>query len=263
MNSRRPRRAPRPHVSVENAAAVYDFYGPGRRRDWFTHPLLRFVDVLYAPEVRIPAAVEAELHRLHEAGVGIIVAANHPSKHDPLVLATAVWDKRVRFLATGTGLTKDPIFRGPLRPLFEYTGTVPVFRAKNYLDAAPEIHVDAARRLIQLCVDRLVDGQVVLTFVEGTNSSADDLRTLRLESVKKGVGQMVRGAREAGRPVAVLPMALAYQGREHSSVPPRKAVAAAGAPILWDDSVPVPSIDEVRAAVRDGLDDALDDAWRD
>lgn len=247
---------------MENSAAVYEFYGPGRRRDWFTHPLLRFVDALYAPELRAPEATVAELHRLHDAGVGIIVAPNHPSAHDPLVLASSVWDERVRFLASGTGLTKDSLFRSALRPVFEYTGTVPVFRAKNYLDSPPEFHDAAARRLIGLCVRRLVDGGVVLTFVEGTNSSTDDLRTLRLESVKKGVGQMVTGVRAAGRPVAVLPMALAYHGREHRSAPPRRAVAAAGTPIVWDDGTPAPTIDEVRAAVRDGIDDALDDAWR-
>ena len=257
---RRRLRPARPEVAVANADAVYDFYGPGRRRDWFTHPLLRFVDALYAPELRLAPEVEAEVHRLHDAGVGIIVAANHPSAHDPLVLASAVWDKRVRFLASGTGLTKDPIFRGPLRPVFEYTGTVPVFRAKNYLDSPPELHDAAARRLIQLCVDSLAAGRVVLTFVEGTNSSTDDLRTLRLESVKKGVGQMVAGVRAAGRPVAVLPVALAYHGREHSTVPPRRAVAAAGTPIVWQDG-PAPTVDEVRAAVRDGIDSALDVAW--
>ncbi|MFL0579015.1 lysophospholipid acyltransferase family protein [Dietzia sp. 179-F 9C3 NHS] len=261
MKSRNPRRR-RPEVTVENAAAVYEFYGPGRRRDAFTHPVLRLADLLYAPEVRIPPAVEAEIHRLHEAGVGIIVAANHPSIHDPLLLATAVWDRRVRFLSDGTGLTKDPLFRGPLRPLFEYTGTVPVFRAKNYLDSPPEFHDDASRRLIQLCVDRIVAGGVVLTFVEGTNSSTDDLRTLRLESVKKGVGQMVGGTRAAGRPVAVVPVAIAYQGREHARTPPRRAVVALGAPILWDEPGPRPSIDQVRAAVRDGIDAVLDEAWR-
>ena len=102
---------------------------------------------------------------------------------------------------------------------------------------------------------------VVLTFVEGTNSSADDLRTLRLESVKKGVGMMVSGAREAGAPVAVLPLGLAYHGREHAKLPPRRAVAAAGPIVVWD-SGPPPTVDEVRAAVRDGIDEALTAAWR-
>ena len=84
------------------------------------------------------------------------MAANHPSKHDPFVLSSGVFDKRVRFLAGGTGLTKDPLFRGPLRPVFEYTGTVPVFRAKNYEGTAREVHDAAAARPVEV-----VDGLVV------------------------------------------------------------------------------------------------------
>lgn len=266
MNSRdphRPRRSDRParpRVTVANYDAVYDFYGPGRRRDWFTYPLLRVIDALYRPRVRIPEETVTELHRLHAEGVGILVAVNHPSKQDPMVLAAALFDKRIRFLSTGTGLTKDPIFRSALRPLFEYTGTVPVFRAKNHQGTASDIHVAAAARLIEVCVDRIVEGGVVLTFVEGTNSSADDLRTLHLESVKKGVGLMVSGVRAAGAPVAVLPLGLAYQGREHNTLPTRRAVAAAGPILMWD-SGPVPTVDEVREAVRDGIDAALTAAW--
>lgn len=259
MNAGSGRRS-HPEVTVANYEAVYDFYGPGRRSDRFTHPLLRFVGAIYRPQVRIPDETVAELHRLHREGVGIIVAANHPSAHDPFVLATALFDKRVRFLSSGTGLTKDPLFRGPLRPVFEYTGTVPVFRAKNYQGTATDVHAAAASRLIDVCVDRVVTGGVVLTFVEGTNSSADDLRTLRLESVKKGVGLMVVGAREAGAPVAVLPLGLVFQGREHHTLPTRRAVAAAG-PILRWESGPPPTVDEVRVAVRDGIDTALTAAW--
>lgn len=259
MNSARKRR-PHPEVTLANFEAVYDFYGPGRRSDRFTHRLLRLVDAIYRPQVRIPAGTVAELQRLHRTGVGIIVAVNHPSGHDALVLAATVFDERVRFLSTGTGLTKDPIFRGPLRPVFEYTGTVPVFRAKNYEGTASEIHAAAAGRLIEVCVDRVISGGVVLTFVEGTNSSADDLRTLRLESVKRGVGLMVVDARETGAPVAVLPIGLAYQGSEHNTLPTRRAVAATGPILLWE-SGPTPTVDEVRAAVRDGIDVALSSAW--
>ena len=254
------RRPPRPEVTVANYDAVYDFYGPGRRRDWFTYPLLRVIDAIYRPRVHIPEETVAELHRLHRAGVGVLVAVNHPSKQDPMVLAASLFDKRIRFLCAGTGLTKDPLFRSPLRPLFEYTGTIPVFRAKNYEGTASEIYDGAAARLIDVCVSRIVEGGVVLTFVEGTNSSADDLRTLRLDSVKKGVGLMVEGVCTAGASVAVLPVGLAYHGREHARVPPRRAVAAAGPVITWGPGA-APTVNEVRAAVRDGIEAALTTAW--
>lgn len=254
-------RKKRPSISVENHEAVYDFYGPGRRRDWFTHPLLAVIDAVYRPDVRISEESLTELHRIHRSGSGIIVAVNHPSKHDATVLAAALYDRRVRFLSSGTGLAKDPLFRSPLRPLFEYTGTVPVFRVKNHRDVEADVNVAAAENLIRVCVDQLVAGRVVLTFVEGTNSSAEDRRTIRLESVKKGVGLMVSAARETGAPVAVVPIGLAYHGRDDASLPPRHAVAAVGAPTLWD-SGPAPTVDEVRETVRTAIMDALDAAWR-
>ena len=136
-----------------------------------------------------------------------------------------------------------------------------MFRAKNYQGTAREVHDAAAARLIGLCVDRLTSGGVVLTFVEGTNSSADDLRTLRLDSVKKGVGQMVRGVCVEGGRGAVLPVGIVYHGREHARTPPRRPVLAAGRPIVWEGPGAPPAIDEVRGAVRDGIDDALTAAW--
>src|SRR5699024_1404148 len=91
----RSRRLARPEVTVANYEAVYDFFGPGRRRDGFTYPLLRLIDAIYRPRVRISAETVAELRRLHRAGVGVLVAVNHPSTQDPLVLAATLFDKRI------------------------------------------------------------------------------------------------------------------------------------------------------------------------
>src|SRR5699024_10352077 len=74
-------------------------------------------------------------------------------------------------------------------PLFEYTGTIPVFRAKNYPDVPADTHVAAAERMIEVCSDRLGAGGVVLSFVEGTNSAPEDLRALRPESVSGASGR--------------------------------------------------------------------------
>lgn len=260
--NRRARRGARPEVTLGNFAAVYDFYGPGRRRDAFAHSLLRLVTAIWAPRIEITAEVAARLRELHDSGTGVVLAANHPSGHDALVLASAVWDARVRFLSVGTGLAKDSLFSGPTRPLFEYTGTIPVFRAKNYPDVPADTHVAAAERMIEVCSDRLGAGGVVLSFVEGTNSAPEDLRALRPESVKRGVGQIVHGALSAGRPVALLPVGISYQGRERSRVPPRRAMVRAGTPVLWGPGEPVPTVDEVREAARTGINSALDAAWR-
>lgn len=253
----------RPEVTLQNYAAVYRFFGAHRRRDAVAHPLLRFVSLVWAPRLEIDDEVLAQIREFDSAGTGVVVAANHPSGHDALVMASVVWDRRVRFLSAGTGLAKDSLFSGPTRPLFEYTGTIPVFRVKNYPEVPAEVHVAAAQRMIDVCVDRLVAGGVVLSFVEGTNSAPEDLRALRPDSVKKGVGQIVHGARAAGRPMAVLPIGLSYRGRERATLPPRGAVARAGTPLVWDASDPVPTVDDVRAAARLGINAALVRAWED
>ena len=72
---------------------------------------------------------------------------------------------------------------------------------------------------------------------------------------------MVRGVRDAGGRVAVLPIGIVYRGRELAKLPPRRPVVAAGPLALWEGPGPAPSVDEVRHAVRAGIDDALTDAW--
>lgn len=256
MRSLLRRRGARPEVSLENYAAVYDYFGPGRRRSWFSEPFFRLVSAVWAPEVRISTAIAAEATRLREAGVGIIVAANHPSTKDPFVLTGLGWDPRIRFLSRSVALSKDELFRGPTAPVFEYMGTLPVFRAKNYPDVPRETHLAASLRLIAECVDHLGAGGSVVAFVEGTTSAPEERRELRLESVKSGIGQMVSGVVESGRPVAILPFGFDYDGREHSRLP-RGVLATAGAPVVWDCDGPVPTIDEVRSVAREAINSAL------
>ena len=68
------------------------------------------------------------------------------------------------------------------------------------------------------------------------------------------------GARGTGAPVAVLPIGLVYRGRDHQTLPPRRTIAAAGPVLTWLAG-PVPTVDEVRSAVRDGIDAGLKAGW--
>lgn len=252
----------RPEVHLANYAEVYRFFGRGRRRHRFTHAVLRLATLLWAPRVVVTPEVAAEVRRLSESGTGIVVASNHPSKHDAMVIAAVLWHRPLRILSSGSALAKDSLFSGPMRPVFEYTGTIPVFRAKNYPDVPPEIHIAAAHRMIEVCVEMLREGNAVLYFVEGTNSATEDLRALRRESVKQGIGQIVHDVHAAGRPVALLPVALNYRGQEKSSQPPRGTVATTGMPVLWDASAPTPTIDEVREVARDAINTGLAESRR-
>src|SRR5699024_12635595 len=98
------------------------------------------------------------------------------------------------------GLAKDSLFSGPTRPLFEYTGTIQVFRAKNYPDVPADTHVAAAERMIEVRSERLGAGGVVLAFVEGTRCAREEHGAVRPGEVRRGGGRDVHGGlREGGR----------------------------------------------------------------
>jgi len=123
--------------------------------------------------------------QLTEEQRGVIVAANHLSWFDPLVLSFALWraDRPPRFLA------KEPLFRVPIvGPIIKDAGQIPVYRETK--DAANAIR-DALTAL-----DR---GECVAVYPEGTMTRDPDLWPM---SAKTGA---VRMALMSGSPL--FPMA--------------------------------------------------------
>lgn len=77
-------------MTLENYEAVYRFYGPGRRRDAIAHQVLRLATLIWAPRVEVSDAVAAQIRGMHESRTGVVLAVNHPSVHDVLILASTM-----------------------------------------------------------------------------------------------------------------------------------------------------------------------------
>lgn len=124
----------------------------------------------------------------------VLLLPNHPNALlDPaLVWATAGRD--VRFLA------KSTLFEGPLRPILEGAGAIPVYRK---LDQG----VDTSRNteMFRAVAEALADGDAVCLFPEGISHSKG-----RLEPLRTGAARMALGAEQNGTRVAIVPVGLNF-----------------------------------------------------
>jgi glycerol-3-phosphate O-acyltransferase/dihydroxyacetone phosphate acyltransferase len=125
----------------------------------------------------------------------VLLLPNHPNALlDPAVIwATAGRD--IRFLA------KSTLFEGPLRPLVEGSGAIPVYRRLDQgVDVSKNTETFSA-------VDRaLADGDAICIFPEGVSHS-----TGRLVPLRTGAARMALTAARAGVDVALVPVGLNFE----------------------------------------------------
>lgn len=153
-------------------------------------------------------------------GVGCVVAANHISEVDPLVVAHYLNDAgRVpRFMA------KASIFDLPIAgDILRHLGQIPVYRESR----------DASLSL-QGALSAVADGGCVVVYPEATLTRDPDLWPMR------GKSGAARIALETGCPV--IPLAhwgaqriLPPYGRVARLFPPSRVTVRAGRPLLFDD----------------------------
>jgi 1-acyl-sn-glycerol-3-phosphate acyltransferase len=151
---------------------------------------------------------------------GMVLAANHLSWFDPLVIAHVLWDngRPPRFLA------KDGLFRVPVVGwILRNAGQIPVVRGTRDAAAAVERAVDAA-----------VAGECVIVYPEGTITKDPDLWPM---SAKTGAARI---ALTAGVPV--IPMAhwgaqevMGPYRKEFRAFPRKSMHVLVGPPVDLDD----------------------------
>ena len=187
---------------------------PRRRRDSAekTRPSLFWaLGAVVVPVVGYLCRIEIEgEENLPETGP-YVLAPNHYTEIDPLIVAVAVWrlGRAPRFMA------KDSLFRVPvLGAILRRTGMIPVARASSSASARQTL--SAAEQLVE-------HGRGVIVYPEGTLTRDPGLWPMR------GKTGAVRVALEGGIPV--IPMAhwgvqdvMARYGRSVSLWPPRKRV---------------------------------------
>lgn len=168
--------------------------------------LRRMVYALASLPVRL--AVKVFFRRVELAGEEnlpagpVVLAANHPNMLlDPLLVAVAVYPRKVNFLA------KAPLFSIPIvGTVFRTLGVLPVYRKQDFPD-----QMGQNQSMFQACVDALHRGESIGIFPEGVSASDP-----RLQPLKTGAARiLLEAAADAppGREPALLPVGLNYGDR--------------------------------------------------
>lgn len=182
------------------------------------------------------------MQRLNSDDGGIIIAANHISWFDPLVIAHALWenDRPPRFLA------KESVFRVPvIGSIIESAGQIRVYRETKEAVAAVRDAVAAVQR-----------GECVVVYPEGTITKDPN------EWPMAGKTGAARIALATGRPV--LPMAqwgatdVMRPYRKELRLLPRKTMhVSIGEPVDLSDFADRPMDHDTLEEATDRIMDAL------
>jgi len=178
---------------------------------------------IVVPAVGVLAAIKLEGGEKLPRDGAFVVAPNHYTEIDPLIVAAAVWraGRAPRFMA------KDSLFKVPvLGSILRATGMVPVARASSRSSARATL--DASEQLVE-------QGSGVIVYAEGTLTRDPGMWPMR------GKTGAVRLALEADIPL--YPMAhwgtqqiMARYGKKLDVWPPRKKVRVViGDPVNLDE----------------------------
>jgi 1-acyl-sn-glycerol-3-phosphate acyltransferase len=192
----------------------------GKRQGGRVGPAMWFVVVILKPFLTIFTRRDWQgTENLRQPG-GVVIAANHLSWFDPLILSHVLWDngRPPRFMA------KDSLFTVPvIGSILRGAGQIPVVRGTRDASKAVEAAVTSAE-----------EGEAVLVYPEGTITKDPDLWP---SAAKTGAARI---ALASGRPL----VPLAHWGAQEVMGPyrkelrllPRKTIhVMVGPPVDLDD----------------------------
>jgi 1-acyl-sn-glycerol-3-phosphate acyltransferase len=204
--------------------------GSGMRQGGRVGPAMWFVVFVLKPFLTIFTRRNWQgTENLRQPG-GVVIAANHLSWFDPLILSHVLWDngRPPRFLA------KDSLFEVPVvGSILRGAGQIPVVRGTRDASKAVEAAVQGAR-----------EGEAVLVYPEGTITKDPNLWP---SSAKSGAARI---ALTSGRPL----VPLAHWGAQDIMGPyrkelrllPRKTIhVLIGPPVNLDDLRELPLNQEI------------------
>jgi 1-acyl-sn-glycerol-3-phosphate acyltransferase len=159
---------------------------------------------------------------------GVILAANHVSWQDPLILAAGS-PRTVHFLA------KRELFRFPFGPLFHGLKAIPITRGES------------DRGAIRKCLEILQQGKILGLFPEGTRNKGDQLLP-----AQRGVSFM---ALKSG--VTLIPVGIVGTHPQHKLVKRPKLVVSFGKPIPYQAITHGPIAKEEHQKITDKVMDGI------
>ena len=206
----------RPEVNLENHAAVYEYYktrNPHKPTAYFLH---RLFGAIFHPQVSYaPGAEDAIGGHFGEDG-RVILAIEHRSGADPLVIAAAAQQERVLRPLRGNVIIPGlaPLFKHrALRPVIDNFVALPTLRGKDVRRASvpeaiatqiesgrlPESAGDewrlaaqagATQGMIDVCITKADEGKNIAIFPQGTRQGG---------RVRSGLGRIACGIADRDR----------------------------------------------------------------
>ncbi|MFF0454058.1 1-acyl-sn-glycerol-3-phosphate acyltransferase [Nocardia africana] len=195
-----------PSVEFDNRDAVYEYYRTHRAPR--TRARLFYAITAYRkrPAVHYADGARAAIRGLIRDNRRMLIAINHVSVEDPPTVAAFAWRSVFRpRIGHIRVLAKDELFIEPgQRSRIDIMGAIPVFRGKDH---GPRAAYAAGQQLMDVCVGRMVDGDDLALFPEGTCNETDPSR---VQTIGTGIGHIAARARKAGAAPVFVFLGLTY-----------------------------------------------------
>ncbi|GAC67204.1 1-acyl-sn-glycerol-3-phosphate acyltransferase [Gordonia soli] len=182
-------------VELSRVDEVYAHYRQHQQSVRRAQSMYGILAMRHRPRVRYIDDARHELRRVaRRSGPPLLIAVNHIRETDPLVLAAAGFLSPLRArIGHMRVLAKDELFvESVQRDKIDALGGIPVFRPKDHEIRAA---VAAAQQMFEVCADRMVRGDSIAIFPEGTCNTEEPATVQKLSS---GVGHIAVQARNAG-----------------------------------------------------------------
>ena len=246
-----------PEVLLDNSDQVYDFYRSHRQNRLQAMGAYAILGRRYRPRISYAPGARAAIRALIRARTPLLIAVDHLSRLDPYTLAAAAWRSELRPIIGRTRvLAKDELFEQvELRRRIDMMGGIPVFRGSDHGLRAVNA---AGQRMMDICAERLADGDNLAVFPEGTCNEVDPTQ---VQPVGTGIGHIAFRAGKLGVRPALLSLGLSYGPRADPAVEPTKEQVVSASFHFAVPQTELPTRPaEITRFVRADLQQALDGA---
>lgn len=242
-------------LNPSNYKQVYDYYADKPISPSLTKFAHFVFSLMYKPHIRIDQKTKKTIDSRVNSGGRIIIAANHVNNQDQYVLGALMRNvDSLRPTISNTSIpAKAELFDNPLMRFgLDNMGALPTFRKddqENASETAGDNHMNATKALIDLCVSKMLSGQHLAIFPEGTRNTGDPREVAK---IKSGVSRIALRAAEV-LPISILPVGIYYPDDNPKQVK------------VWIDepiNSPYPSRDELSSQIQHSLQYSVDSAHK-
>lgn len=261
----------RPAVRIDDFEAVYDYYERHRQSRLFARSMHALFARVYRADITCEPGVEDAISRALADGARLVISPNHTTADDQYVVVSVVQQLRALRPLRGTTFipsepslfTRSGVGGTLLRRAVDGLGAVPTFRVEDLrragvelTDEVHDLHRRSMVRASETQVAKLIDGECMAGFWEGTRNRSD-FRVV--QPLKKGIAHTAIAASKEV-PVLVLPMGIYYGGEPEDyrrpALPGRhKPLVSLGTPI----PVLTTSADELIARLHPAMQRCVDE----